>query len=94
MALRDQLLATLARRPKDWIAKGEFQRMEFRRKKGNRTAYTPVTVVRTLQLMETESEVAVKYQNGHAFYHYLPYTLKPRYITSINRIDPNKYWRN
>lgn len=63
MPLKERLLVYLKKRPTEWVASGDLQRLV-----SQHTNYTPQNAGRRLRELETDGELDVQYQHGHAFY--------------------------
>lgn len=85
----------------EWHPSGELQKTAWRDRRG--AIATPSNISRRLRELEdgshhlpdTGSLIAVKYENGHAFYRYIPRDWRNRYIPTAERPHrtSNLMWR-
>lgn len=63
MPLKERLLVYLQKRPTEWVASGDLQRLT-----AQHTDYTPQNAGRRLRELQESGELDVEYRHGHAFY--------------------------
>lgn len=63
MALKERLLVYLKKRPTEWVASGDLQRLVTQH-----TDYTPANSTRRLRELHEDGELDVQYRHGHAWY--------------------------
>ncbi len=63
MPLKERLLVYLQKRPTEWVASGDLQRLT-----AQHTSYTPQNAGRRLRELQEEGVLDVEYRHGHAFY--------------------------
>lgn len=80
---RENIREYIKREYPNWIHSGELQRMIFKNRDG--TTAMPKIVVRRVQELENERDIAVKYENGSSLYKFIPPVVRRYYITSEDR---------
>lgn len=93
--LSDRLLHYLYQNKDSWVHSGEFERMQWKNRRG--TVSKPSTVSRALRLLEQERKIAVKYEGAQhsALYKYIPKHMRPNYVPTAMRGvgKENEFWR-